>query len=61
MAKGLIGVFVSLLVAVAVVGTISWSMNGKSHQMVVESSSLESLIDLQREANRTTLYLSFSE
>ena len=50
MLKGLIGVFASLLVAVAIIGAIIWNSNSRSYSMVVDANGLSSLIEGQRES-----------
>lgn len=56
MGKAFLGAFVSLIAAVAITGAIAWSFNDTSHQMMMDDDNLQSLIDLQKESHRVSLY-----
>ncbi|MDA0733544.1 MAG: hypothetical protein O2909_04910 [Chloroflexi bacterium] len=56
MGKAFFGAFASLIAAVAITGAITWSLNEKSHQMVVDADNLKTLIDLQKEVHSDLLY-----
>ncbi len=52
----LTGAIVSFLLSISVLGVMIWDAQENSHDMMIESEALESFLDDQRDANRSSFY-----
>ena len=52
MTKAILGALASITLAVVFIGVISANLNGRSHQMVVDADTFESLIQYQKETSQ---------